>query len=223
MTVKNNKNFFLVLVFALIFFSTVSKAANPWEERRIKEANHINDYYFSDQTTKNIFQKNQKVDDLSGCLILVDMGRWKYVESKVRSRKGKMIWERPQSWMFPDGMVSEKDAGINDKDYVFPQDSKAIYVGPWKPIELKYGYFWNRQEVKNDIRYIAFQGIEKNQIYSGFEFKNEENELIPEQSLEFLAGSYPSFDRICEVKWIAKYGYNAILDTKTGKIIQAKE
>ena len=213
---QNNKKIFLMLPFILIIFSTTSKASNPWEERRIKEANHINDYYFSDQTARNIFQKNQAIDNLKGCPILIDMGRWEF-----DTWMEKNDWARHQSWMFSDGMVHEGYVSVFNNDY--PKNAKPIYIGPWKIIELKYGYFWNRKEVKNEIRYIAFQGIEKDQIYSGFEFKNERNESIPEKPLEFLAGSYPSFDRICEVKWIAKYGYNAIYDQKTKKIIEAKE
>ncbi len=211
------KNFILILIFTTQTFLT-SCIAGPDSAIYQREMNHMNEYLHKDQTERNKFHQKQAAADLTGCPILIRIGRWEYSADNW----SKDEWTRQQSWMYPDGMVSETpDSGMFQNDY--PQNAKSIYIGPWKYVELEYGSFWNRKKIKNDIRYIAFQGIKNNQFYSGFEFKNDQNKLISEKAIKLLDSPVPDFARLCEVKWIAKYGYNAIFDAKSGKIIEMKE
>ena len=201
--------------------------ASPNSSSYQKEIKHMQDYYLSDQTERNESIKNQAFDDLRGCPILIKMGRWSYVESMKRSEKGKMIWERSQSWMYPSGMISETDAGINDEDHIRSKDSVLIYVGPWKDIHLEYGWPWNKTKIDRKIRRIASQkknDVHEGYIYGSYEFMTPHNQNIPEQPITLAKNlPTPEFETFCKVKWVAKYGYNAVFDEKSGKIIEAKE
>lgn len=208
----------------------------------------MQDYYFSDQTGRNEAIKNQAFDDLRGCPILIKMGRWRYVESMKRSEKGKMIWTRHQSWMYYNStMVSETSTGIDDEDFIYPKDAVFIYVGPWKDIHLEYGWPWSKTKLDKKIRFTAIQkkdDVRKGYIYGSYEFMTPHNKAIPEQPITLYKDlPTPEFETFCEVKWTARFGYNAIaeaksknpfsknylvptgriIDSETGEIIEAKE
>jgi len=191
-------------------------SCKPTPAEHKKYMNNLGDYIIGDQSKRNEFHKKQAADDLTGCPVLVDLGRW-----EEEARGGKYKLRREFGWLYADGIKSLGDFGIFEKH---PSNSKTIYVGPWKDIEIKYGNIFNRKKIKNQIRYIAFQGIgSNNQFYSGFEFKTQQNENITEQSIKLISGIAPDFTRLCEVKWIAKYGYNAALDRAANKIIEVTE
>jgi len=54
---------------------------------------------------------------------------------------------------------------------------------------------------------------------------SEENKNIKEKPFSLSPSGKIAPDRsdLCVVKWIAKFGYNAIYDQKTKKIIEAEE
>lgn len=212
-----------ILMIQIVLISCITSPNSPSSQREIK---HMQEYLFKDQSTKNEFHKNQDFDDLTGCPILVDMNRWAYSESKMRGRKGKMRWGRHQSWRYPDGIISETGTGIDDENFVRPKESSLIYVGPWKHITLKKGLIWG-DKIDKKIRFIAMQkknDVRKGYIYASYEFMTPYNQDILEQSITLAKDlPTPDFETFCEVKWVAKYGYNAIFDTKAGKIIEAKE
>ena len=211
----------------LLQFSLTSCIAGPNSSSYKKEISHMQNYYFTDQTGRNEKIKNQAVDDLKGCPILVNMERWEYVESMNRNSRGKKFWKRHQSWMYPNGMISEKSTGIMSEIYVPSNNEINIYVGPWKNIHLEYGRPWNRTKIDKKIRFTAIQkknDVAKGYIYGSYEFMTSQNQNIPEQPITLVKDlPTPQFERLCEVKWIAKHGYNAVFDKKTGKIIEVKE
>ncbi len=102
----------------------------------------MNEYHNKDQTERNEFHAKQAIDDLTGCPILIRMGKWEY-----ETRWSSGSWIRSQSWMYPSGMMSEKDTGIKDQNYTYPKNTIFIYVGPWKNINLEYGPFWNKAKI----------------------------------------------------------------------------
>ena len=190
-----------------------------------RDISHMQEYDFKDQTPKNEKIKNQAFGDLTGCMLLVDIRRWKLGEYKW----GKDDWTRHQSWQYPNStMVSEEHTGINDETYTYPKDTHIVYIGPWKDINLEYGPFWNKTKINRKIRFTATQkksDLRTGYVYARYEFMTPLNKNIPEKQNISLAKELPApeFKSLCEVKWIAKFGYNAILDRKTGKIIEAKE
>jgi hypothetical protein len=232
-----------LLAIAIIFSATIpaiSNAETPWSERNKKEMQHMVDYYISDQTPRNEFYAQKDFDDLTDCPVLIKMGRWEYSEIGQRSLKGKMIWTREQSWRYSTGMVNETGTSINyDENYAYPKDAHIIYVGPWKDIHLEYGFFWNKIKIDKKIRFTAIQkrnDVNVGYLYASYEFMNDQNKLIPEQPIKLAKDlPAPDFERFCAVKWVAKYGYNAVAETKsnnqlssgywipTGNITQAKE
>lgn len=191
------------------------------------EIRHVQEYQLSDQTKRNEKIKNQPLDDLEGCPILVKMGQWEYIDSINKSSDKKKIWTREQSWMYPDGIISEIGTGIKGDDFTYPKEILMIYVGPWKDIHLEYGLLWNKTKLDKKIRFTAFQkknDAHKGYIYGSYEFMTPENQNIPEQPIKLAKNlPTPDFVTFCKVKWVAKHGYNGVFDTKAGKMIEAKE
>lgn len=210
---------YLVVTFIIQVFVSSCKAESSSYKKEIK---HMQDYYLSDQTERNESMKNQAFDDLRGCPILIDMSGWYY-----DTRWSKGTWMRDQSWMYSDRMVSEIGTGISNEDFINPPNVITIYTGPWKEVNLERGFLWNKVKFKKHIRFVARQkknDVLKGYIYSGYEFLTENNQNIPEQPITLDKDlPSPAFETFCQVKWTAKYGYNAIYDQKTKKIIQAKE
>ena len=217
-------------IFFLSQFFLIGCIAGPNSPSYKREISHMQDYYFTDQTGRNEKIKNQAVNDLTGCPILIRMEGWEFKTRKFKIAKilhTEQSWERPQSWMYPSGMVSETDAGIDDENFIRSKDTILIYVGPWKDIHLEYGWPWNRTKIDKKIRFTAIQkknDVAKGYIYGSYEFMTPQNQDIPEQPITLAKDlPTPQFERLCEVKWIAKHGYNAVFDQKTAKILEANE
>ena len=196
-------------------------SCRPDHAQHKKYMNHLGNYIIGDQGKRNEFHKKQAVDDLEGCPTLVDLGKWEY-----DTKWSKGSWQRHQSWRYPDGIWSEESTGIRDSDKKRSDAAIMVYIGPWHKVHLKSGYFFNKKEEAVEIRFTAFQkknNIKLGYIYTSFEFKTPQNENIPEQPIKIIDGVLPDAATFCEVKWIAKYGYNGVLDLKTNQIIEAKE
>ncbi len=80
------------------------------------------------------------------------------------------------------------------------------------------------------VKKIRFTAIQKENdrnrgyIYASYEFMTPQNKDIKEKSLIVSQGDpAPVFKRLCEVKWVAKHGYNTIFDIKTGKLTEVKK
>ena len=220
-----NKKTISLLAVTFLISSLNSCVAGPNSENYKKEMNHIQKYLQKD-TIEDATNKDSDVNDLSECPILIATGKWEYLE-KYR------VWTREQSWRYDDGMVNETNTGAREENTISPAIEnptkwQTIYLGPWKDVELTNGPFWNRVKIKKKIRFSANQkkNDENLDVYSGYEFMNEKNKNIPEYPFKFsgrISTNPFSSLNLCEVKWVAKYGYNAIFDRKTGKIIEAKE
>ncbi len=62
-------------------------------------------------------------------------------------------------------------------------------------------------------------------MHTQFEFKNKNNKNIQERTFNLSKDKsfkLPDLDSLCATKWMAKYGYNAVFDTKFGRIVESK-
>lgn len=185
-----------------------------------------------DPKTRVMKGNENDLNDLSGCPILFKMEEWK--NSKYGGSNPRYIWDRATSWF--DGKLVRSGGYIIDfrkEDsslYVTKQpDLYPIYIGPWHFVS----------KLNKQIRFFAYQKKEGGKIYSQYESMTEENKNIKEKSFSLspISKYAPDNFNICTIKWIAKYGYNAVADLHenpwyplsdkyligSGKIIEAKE
>ena len=196
---------------------------------------------WQDPKTRKAKGNENDVNDLSGCSVLVEMGRW-----KIRKIGNRYIWDRDYIWI-DNNLIHEPNISMDriesDLSSEVSRNLKnyPIYIGPWHPITLTRteGSFFSKQEIKEEkiIRFFAYQKTEGGRIYSQYESQTEENKNIPEKpfSLSPTGKIVPDRSDLCTVKWTAKYGYNAVAEVKsknpfsknylvpTGKIIETKE
>lgn len=192
---------------------------------------------WQDPKTRKAKGNENDVNDLSGCPVLVEMGRWE-------------TDGRDQSWIESGGIYHGTGVALdlplqygNNNLAIIIKDKSfyPVYIGHWHPITLTRteGSFFSKQEIKEEkiIRFFAYQKTEGGRIYSQYESQTEENKNIPEKpfSLSPTGKIVPDRSDLCTVKWTAKYGYNAVAEVKsknpfsknylvpTGKIIETKE
>ena len=128
-------------------------------------------------------------------------------------------WERRMHWFGPGTFITGTGIGIySDQSH----SSHAIqsnpstpyiltYIGPWKKVTLtETTHFWQEPKTTEvEIRLIASQN--KRILNVDFETKDELNSKIPEQDFVLLEPASELIP-ICYIKWVSKYGYNAIAD-----------
>lgn len=167
-------------------------------------------------------------NERSDCPILFDVKKWE----RDFTLDGREYWGRHQSWLGKDGGVDESGDSFDfnpksEKSYNIinnPKSAAAItYIGPWMKVSLSSGPFWNKKIREDEIRMIATQNGDY--IENHYESKDDLNKNIPEQRFILLEpASY--LLPICEIKWVSKFGYNAVADYKlnpfrffTGKVL----
>lgn len=152
----------------------------------------------------------------SDCPILYNLGRWehKYITG------GGEYWAKRQAWI-QGSWESDVWIGIDldekSKSYSIINDShnssSLIYIGPWQEVILTYParFGEEKKQIEVEIRLIATQ--KGSMIRSHYETKDDLNKDIPEQRFILLE---PSDDLIelCKVKWVSRFGYNAVADYK---------
>ena len=201
---------------------------------------------------RKVVGNENNLNDLRGCPVLVEIGKWK------KAKWENNAWSVPQSWI--DGtMYNGTGIGLDFKNNlsnkILPNKLLyPIYIGPWHPITLSRteGSFFSKKEIKEQktIRLFAYTGIGGGEARYQYESQTEENKNIPEKKFSLPSKTRdgspaipPKRFDLCVVKWIAKFGYNAvaevkstntfsknylvptgrIIDSETGKIIEAKE
>ena len=179
-----------------------------------------------DPKTRKMQGGENDVNDVRVCGILIKIGAWK-------KAKWEDAWSSHQSWLngtMYDGVGIGLDFKNNLSNNILSNKSNhPVYIGPWHPITLthKECSFFSKKEIidKKIIRFFAYQETEGGPISYQYESMTEENKNIPEKPFSLSPSGKIAPDKfsLCTVKWIAKFGYNAILDRKTGKIIEAKE
>lgn len=193
-----------------------------------------------DPNTRVIKGNENDVNDLEGCPVLFEMGKW--------DQDG-----RDQSWFTQEGIYHSTGVALDlptERGYknlnIILQDKSQylVYIGPWRPITLTHteGSFLNKKEIKEEkqIRFFAYQSKDGGKLSYQYESMTEDNKSIPEKpfSLSPARKYAPDKFSLCAVKWTAKYGYNAVIDLHqnpwwpyfskeylvgSGKIIEAKE
>jgi hypothetical protein len=198
-----------------------------------------------DPRTRKFKGGENDADDLSGCQVDFELGRWGISEI---GREKKIVWSRhsssigSNSRVISSGNVYLDFSRKDNSSYITKQSNfYPIYIGPWHPITLTHteGSFFNSKKIteQKQIRFFAYSGIGGGNIQYQYESMTEENKNIPEKefSLSPTAKYAPDKFGLCVVKWTAKFGYNAIAEVKsknifsknylvpTGKVIEAKE
>ena len=172
----------------------------------------------------------------------MELGTWEnnFPNDKERSK----TWSRHQAWR-SGTMYHGTGIGLDLPTKYFKNLTMVlsnnsihpIYIGPWH----------HSQPIQKNIRFFAYYPKSGGDIQYQYESQTEENKSIPEKSFSLSPTAKIAPDRfsLCVVKWTAKYGYNAIAETKkvypkgisgffawlfrdyelvpTGKIIEAKE
>jgi hypothetical protein len=150
----------------------------------------------------------------SDCPILFELSWWNHNELWNS-------WSRNQHWFGPDSWITGTSIGLSfdqeEKSYSITKNLKnpaaLVYIGPWKKVTLTYpANFWeNPKKTEVEIRLIASQNGPN--IERHFETKDDLNKNIPEQRLVLLR---PVNDliRLCDIRWVAAFGYNAVTDYK---------
>lgn len=193
-----------------------------------------------DPSTRVMKGNEGDVNDLSGCQYLMELGQWR----KDNDKRWGISWDRGNVWM--DGRIEHhKTFGLDIKSDLSPKilSNKSlhpIYIGPW--------HFY--PTIQKSIRFFAYTGIGGGDIQYHYESQTEENKNIPEKKFSLPSKAKdgspaipPDRFDLCVVKWTARFGYNAIaevksknpfsknylvptgrvIDSETGKIIEAKE
>ena len=169
-------------------------------------------------------------NDLRGCPVLISLTTWGGVRADFPKSRG-YVW-RDDSWESSRGNAIDT---LHYKIEDIANDNKKfhiVYVGPWKFVP----------KFNEKIRFIAFQQRGIREMDSIFYSESKTKIQLNEQPFNLKKGNrefeLPTRDTLCEVKWIAKYGYNAVAEVKypgffnkifklnpvpTGKIIEAGE
>lgn len=185
-----------------------------------------------DPSTRKMQGGENDVNDLRGCQIEYELGQWR--KSSAKHEAFKNTWERSSASI--DGtMISEGNFylgykyDIGSHEVLKDKSLHPAYIGPWQKTTLTRteGSFFNRKKITEErqIRFFAYQKKEGGRIFYQYESMNEGNKNIPTRpfSLSPTGKIAPSKFNLCAVKWVAKFGYNAIYDKKTKKIIQVGE
>ena len=181
-----------------------------------------------DPKTRKMQGGESDVDDLSGCQVKYELGRWRAMEGKFWSG----TWNRSSASI--DGtMISEGNLYLDSPNKInsskISKQSYPVYIGPWHPITLTRteGSFFNKKKIteQKTIRFFAYQKTEGGPIKYQYESMSDANKDIPAKPFSLSPSGKIAPDKfsLCAVKWVAKYGYNAVYDQKTKKIIEAKE
>lgn len=150
----------------------------------------------------------------SDCGILYKVGRW----TSSETLDGREFWGRRRSWFGKDGWIDESGDSFDfdpksEKSYNIinnPKSAAAItYIGPWMKVNLSSGFLWNRQTKQVEIRMIATQNGKY--IENHYESKDDLNKDIPEQRFILLESTNLLLP-VCEIRWVSKFGYNAVAD-----------
>lgn len=195
-----------------------------------------------DRKQRKVRGNENDVNDLEGCEYLSEIGNWEnnFPNDKERSK----TWSRHQGWR-KSAMYHGTGVGLDLPTQYFKNIKMAlsdkslhpIYIGPWQ----------YSPTLQKTIRFFAYYPKEGGDIQYQYESQTEENKSIPQKAFSLSPTAKIAPDRfgLCVVKWTAKYGYNAIAETKkvypkgvfgffarifrdyelvpTGKIIEAKE
>lgn len=207
------KKFFLIIF--LTQFLTINCKADTFDFYK----DSIGELLQDPRTRK--FKGNEgDVDDLSGCPILFEVGKW---EGDGRN------WSWLDKTIINSTGVSMdllKYRGYKNLNTLLQDKSQyPIYIGPWLPITLTHTTnffpFTKTTTEQKQIRFFAYTGIGGGSIQYQYESQTSENKSIPEKKfslpLKTKDGSKaiaPDRFSLCTVKWIAKFGYNAIADCK---------
>lgn len=194
-----------------------------------------------DPKTRVIKGSEGDVSDLMGCQVDYELGHWVISKALSNINWDGEVWSRSSASISPSGMISEGGISLdyNRKNsnsfFVTKQlNLHPIYIGPWH----------YSPTIQKSIRFFAYYPKEGGNVSYQYESMTEKNKNIPEKTFSLSSTAKIAPDRfgLCVVKWVAKYGYNAIAETEkkfrygffgwlfrdyelvpTGKIIQAKE
>ncbi len=181
-----------------------------------------------DPSTRKMQGGENDVDDLSGCPILIEIGKWK-------KNNARNIYERHAALVESSGIISSGYDYIDSNQNKFStkiitnRSYRPVYIGPWHPITLTHteGSFFSKKKITEEkqIRFFAYQKTEGGPIQYQYESMNDANKNIPAKPFGLSPSGKIAPDKfsLCAVKWVAKYGYNAVYDQKTKKIIETKE
>lgn len=200
----------LLIIISTILFTNTSCNSHNSIQKKETEQKIIASYLTG--SSSNTLESQNDPNNLKGCPILIEQGDWELNSS------GKKIvtytWGKERVWMMNNGWEIHGgialDAYPNNKSYYFPnhpknKNSYLVYVGPWKYVK----------QLQKNIRLIGHQEKNPNRESTGlrynYESMDERNKKIPEMTLKLLQKTY-DFDELCVIKWMAKYGYDAIAE-----------
>lgn len=150
--------------------------------------------------------------------ILIKQDKWEY--DKVGHR---YLWQRHQDWYNPEiSMITSTGAVLDstDKSYdvVLDPHRELIYLGKWHYVP----------KIGKKIRLMALQATVGGGIRAQFESLDDKNKNIPAMPLtlknDIKRGGFSlDAEELARIKWHDKYGYNAVYDLETDRIVQAEE
>jgi len=195
----------IINIAALIALSATLTNCQSAEQKQA-EQQVMNQYL---KSSKSLESKTTTKDDdlynLKGCPILLTLGKWRHREIPY-SLGGGSAQERDQDW-FDGRFVTSTGTGIyyggrEYKSYEIMKDKdwKLIYIGKWQYVP----------KLDQHVRLLGTQ--HKASISSPYEIMDETNKKIPEMPLKLIQRTHGGIE-LCEIKWVHKYGYNAVAET----------
>lgn len=217
----------LSLIVMLMVATSCYADMMPNEQKAINEL-------LQDTKTRKFRESDFKDNDFSGCGFLIELGEWE------RLNNDPNIWDKNYSWinsrldwMNHTGIyLNHHTSTPKIQSQTKLNKKRFVYIGPWQYDKV----------IGKEIRFFAYQDVDGANLGYQFETKTTKNSSIKERPFS-LSGKYaPNGFKLCVVKWIANYGYNAIAENHrqlrpgfwnwlfrnhelviTGNIVQAEE
>lgn len=227
--IKFTKKLFLLLILSTTSCGFKKNSFENYQESINETLNPISSKL---KQVQNIYD----VKDMMGCGHMIELSNWYLYKLKDKSER----WGRDRNWREASGVISYSgfalDSSARESSPYLSQnpDYHIVYIGPWQYAkrigkEIRF-VAWQHKDYKNPPR-LNYHGTLRYQ----FESKNSENQKVKERAFNLLLDGKPEKGSICNTKWIANHGYNAISKVKsnnpfsknhlvpTGEIIEVKE